>query len=1315
MRKSTILIAALAAAFLCAQVPAHAALTKEEAKCQSTAAKKGRVFFKKRLKALSKCHDSILAKKLPGTTDCELEPDTMAKLDKAQQKLRDKIEQSCPDSVFANPDFDFGGECLGVAAGTTAADCLVAVHETESNGLIDLIYNSEAQQECDGGVNIGDPCTSDGDCPSAACVFSPETEGKCTGGSNFDDPCTIDAECPGAVCGYSEEQRYCSKQMAKILGKLASKRQSILQKCKSSVAKGKLPAGTDCVVTTQADLGAELTAARTAIQDVCPQATTDMLAFGGACDEITDEVSVAACSTCAADRAADDLILAQHGTPANGGAAEVKQITTLSECVGGRMSRCRVNDYLLANDRVRVVVQDIQRNLFGIGQYGGQIIDGDLVRTSGPDRDNFEEWAISLNIESTTHYTSLTILNDGSNGGPAVLRATGVDDLIDFVNPSSVVASFGFNLPVTVDDVDLPVTVTTDYILEPGANYVRVETTVHNTGASPIDIFFGEYIGGSGEVRMFQTGYGFGEPLVSTACPTTMPNLCNFTAYTGHDGADGVSYGYMHEVPQSSTFTTSGVHVPQLKTDVLFALIGLAGPPFHIGPDGDPDDAMTFTRYFIVGDGSASSIADTRNQIQCVPTGTLSGNVTAGGNPAVRAGVAVIGPPTLGPGGVSKNVFAHTVTDDNGDFSLTLLPGDYTVAASLEGTPYEGGGSTPLEHPVTITAFGTTTQNVALPATGALQVTVVDENSDPSPARVSVVGFDPSPDYTVTQSLFGLVNNATGMFTDREDTFPYGMAKVAWVGPSGDSGVLPLEPGSYQVYVSRGSEFSLDTAPVTITAGATTPLAATVERVIDSTGFVTADFHVHSIDSPDAQVTNQQRIASMLADGVEFFATTDHDFRSNFQSTIDAMGASDLLGTTVGQEITTFDYGHFNAWPLAQDPSKVNNGSVDHGGAAPVGEDYPSAGYYSMAPEDIIATAHGDAPPMTSNTVQVNHVHSFFGLDGGSGLAIDTALTPPASTVPAGARRLNPTNTNFFLKNDGAGPDPIDFDALEIWIGDDRAQVYTNFLGQNAGDWFNLINQGILSTGIADSDTHSQWVGVSGFPHNKVAMDTDDPGDLSAEAAQVSGNVNEGRSFGTNGPMVRVSATAISTGQTASLELGDPLEISTVDGNVTIDVDIQSPTWAEFDKVEYYINPVTTRDPDPDWDDVETGVGPIDVNRYLITPTTTQTVMPIPVPVLGTSSSRLEASTSLNLTGLTQDIWVVVMVKGTDGVSRPLYPVIGNSLTHGNPPGGVNTTLPALIDGNLGQGGITALAFTNPLFIDVDGGGWDPPGVLVNP
>src|SRR5262249_42585789 len=151
---------------------------------------------------------------------------------------------------------------------------------------------------------------------------------------------------------------------------------------------------------------------------------------------------------------------------------------------------------------------------------------------------------------------------------------------------------------------------------------------------------------------------------------------------------------------------------------------------------------------------TVSSISDARNQIKCLATGTLKGNVTAGGNPAVRADVAILGNIADGPGTAglpatttpTRNVVTHTRTDDQGNYSLTLPVGNYTVEANLEGYPYEGGGSSPMAHAVSIAAFGTATQNMALPATGSLQVAVVDGSSDPIAAKVSVVGFDPSPD-----------------------------------------------------------------------------------------------------------------------------------------------------------------------------------------------------------------------------------------------------------------------------------------------------------------------------------------------------------------------------------------------------------------------------------------------------------------------------------------------------------------------------------------------------------------------------------------
>ncbi len=1295
-------MAALAAVGFIFIASAAPALTADELKCQSTAAKAGRVYLKKVYKALEKCEDAINQGKFATSTDCALETKTALKLSKAEDGLRGKVTGACANPIVAA--LDWGGQCFGVTTATTLGDCLIDQHRAAADRLIVTAYDDD-KRICAGGANVGLTCTTNANCPTSTCILG-RTPGVCAGGTNDGNACIETADCPMGVCALSDAAQDCTKDLGKVIGKFASKRQSILQKCKKSVGKGTLPASTDCIADGQVKLDDELAKALAAIAAACPDVVSTTLKLGAACDQQTlDSDGIAACGTCSVARATDDLILAQHGSHSRGANAAAAQITNAVDCVGGPLSRCRVNDYLLANDRIRVVVQDVQRNLFGIGQFGGQIIDGDLVRVGlDPDRDNFEEWAISLNIESTAHYTALTVLNDGSNGGPAILRATGVDDLLDFINPSSVVAGFGFPLPPSANDTDIPVTITTDYILEPGTNYVRVETTVQNTSGAALPIFFGEYIGGSGQIELFQPGYGFGEPLVAASCSKAKPNRCNFTAYSGEDDADGVSYGFIHQIPGSSTFTTSGVHVPQLGVEVLFALIGAASPPFTLAATGNPGDAQTFTRYFVVGDGSVSSIVDARNEIDCVPTGTLSGVVTAGASPAAGADIAVFGNLADGPGiaALTRNVVTHTRAAADGSYALTLPPGSYNVVANLDGSPYEGGGSSPVQHAIVVTAFDTLIQNVALPATGALQVTVDDENNAASAAKVTVVGFDPSPDLVNAQSLFGLVNNRTYAFGDRgEDGQPYGLSTTFNVGPSGSSPIVPLEPGSYQVTVSRGPEYSIDSTPVAVVANMTQNVTAKVERVIDSSGFVSSDFHVHSINSPDAEVSHSERVLTMLGEGVDFFASTDHDIRVDFQPAINALAAAGLVGTAPGQETTTFDYGHFNAWPLVIDPAQVNGGAVDHGGAAPAGLDYPSAGNFNEIPEDVIALAHADAPG-AENTVQVNHVHSFFGAQGGSGLAIDTGVVPPQSAVTGAARRLNPAVTNYFTD---------DMDALEIWIGDDRGQIFGNFLGENAGSWFNLLNQGIITTGIADSDTHSRWTTQAGVPRSMVASPNDNPGALSALADTLSVNVNDGRVVGTNGPMVRVQAFAASTAQTGSLELGFPTTIATTDGEVDITVDIQSPTWVEFDKVEYYINSTTTRTTIAG---VQTGAGTVSVKKYSITPDVVQTApgdfVVNTVPVAGTFSSRFEATTTLNLTGLTEDFWVVVMVKGTDGVSRPLFPVQPNSIKQST-----NTSLAQLTDGNLGEDGMPALAFTNPLFVDVDGGGWTSPGLQINP
>ena len=87
-------------------------------------------------------------------------------------------------------------------------------------------------------------------------------------------------------------------------------------------------------------------------------------------------------------------------------------------------------------------------------------------------------------------------------------------------------------------------------------------------------------------------------------------------------------------------------------------------------------------------------------------------------------------------------------------------------------------------------------------------------------------------------------------------------------------------------------------------------------------------------------------------------------------------------------------------------------------------------------------------------------------------------------------------------------------------------------------------------------------------------------------------------------------------------------------------------------------------------------------------------------------ASRNEISATLTLPGLTADTWIVAVARGSNGVSEPLFPVLPASLSTAG-----NTTLDDLIDGNLGESGTPAFAFTNPLFVDVGDDGWIAPGV----
>lgn len=149
--------------------------------------------------------------------------------------------------------------------------------------------------------------------------------------------------------------------------------------------------------------------------------------------------------------------------------AVARQATQSSDLLQGPLARSATGDFVLENELFRVIIQKPGRNWFGIGTYGGNIIDVARKRADGSFLpDHLEEFVTGLNIENTPNYTEVEITNPGADGEEAQICARGLDDLLDNQNPSSQVRSRGFPFPESADDRDLPLEIETCYSL--GAN-----------------------------------------------------------------------------------------------------------------------------------------------------------------------------------------------------------------------------------------------------------------------------------------------------------------------------------------------------------------------------------------------------------------------------------------------------------------------------------------------------------------------------------------------------------------------------------------------------------------------------------------------------------------------------------------------------------------------------------------------------------------------------------------------------------------------------------------------------------------------------
>lgn len=958
--------------------------------------------------------------------------------------------------------------------------------------------------------------------------------------------------------------------------------------------------------------------------------------------------------------------------------ARARRITNTVDLITGPLAQNKLGDYLLTNDVAHFVVQDAgPRGLSNVGTFGGNLIDAELV--GRPGRDEFLELQPMVNVETVIHAIRAEIVNDGQDGTAAVVRTCGPDDTLDFINPSSSIKDrIGVTLPPTVDEADYDIEGCTEYRLAPGATHVELVTTIKSNETRPLGLFVGDFLAGGGQLEPWLAGAdslsGIGEVLVYPVKALT---------YLGFGASTGVDYGYIGRQLPGSPYDTSdvlavaGVAVVLHSNSIPAALFG--APPVFVVPTGG---SLSYTRFFSVGDGSGGNTINLVNQLNGTSTGMVHGCVTSSGQSADGVLVAI----GTVDGDHLQGLASQFVTHESGCFLGTLAPGSYGAAIAREGSPYEGNGTQPLVKPFDVVAGETTELTFELPVTARLHVQVRDEQNEALPARVALVGFDSSPDNGLN-TILAVGTATTWLFTDRgDDRLPYGIVRTAYTDASGEL-ELEVEPGEFEVYVSRGSEYSEFHQRLNLVASSTATVEARIAHVVDSTGFVSSDFHVHGLNSTDARINNRDRILQYAGEGIDNIVMTEHGGRTDLNPFIREMGLTSRVHATIGEEITTWEYGHFNGYPFDLVPSHQSGGAVDWAKEAPPGRDFVRYGAFGSTPAELDALARSGPGSRPSTIVQANHIDSYFGP-----LQIDTSLVPPRSFISDAGKmawRIDPSVQNLYHH----------FAALEVWNGDSR-EHQDRFTNGSMGIWFNELNQGMHTSGTAVTDSHGFFNLNAAGARSWTAAPSDATDQIDPD--QVTNEVAAGRV--TLGQGVFALARLVAgdgSGATADLRLGGSTIVASSSHGVDLVVDVQAPIWAAFDRIEVYANSQTFATGTVLGTNVSFSANPTLV-RHAGADFTVREVDVFP-EIAG--AKRLEATDTIHFDNLTADTWFVVIVRGSDGVSRPMFPFFAGSLAHGS-----NQTLDDLLDGNLNENGTLAMAVTNALYADVDGvPGFNPP------
>lgn len=521
-------------------------------------------------------------------------------------------------------------------------------------------------------------------------------------------------------------------------------------------------------------------------------------------------------------------------------------------------------DFVLANEHVALLIEDVDRSDL-YDPWGGRPVG--IARVENGRLVGATDFGEMFLLEG--RYTVLTehvsVLSDGSDGGPAVVRAVGWLRPLPFFEE----LTRGL-LPVDLSRVRAAI----DYVLEPGSHHVDV--FFENASGEARDLSTGSTLHGflyAERTPPFASGSGFSLP----AAPV------DWIAWVDDRGAS-----WIYEAPGGSLgagVSTSG-------------FVGRIARGFVIPACST---SRRLHARLTVGDGDGLDAV-------------LAVHARENGR-AIRRIEGVVreadGTPARG-----ARVFA---ADAEGILVTRSLPtaedGQYRIhvpeGATVRVSAWRRGAR--LTSPVEVTPTEERA-DLTLGVGATLVVSAVDDVSrDSLPVRVSV--------FPVAPSTIGAPPASWG-----EALEPTGRLVVEYAHEG--RARIPVPEGRHRVVVSRGFEYELFDTQISVDRPEEVAVRAVLRRVVDTTNVQCGDFHIHTRRSADAADDARLKVRAAVADGLEIPVRSDHEYVADFSEEITALGLERWASSISSIEMTSMEvWGHMGVFPLEALPGERNAGA----------------------------------------------------------------------------------------------------------------------------------------------------------------------------------------------------------------------------------------------------------------------------------------------------------------------------------------------------------------------------------------------------